>query len=65
LLGNDGTVPTRGPNPNNGNKNFATGIRIHPGSRRRTGSEGCLTIDPQFWDDFMRSIGPSGKVTIW
>jgi len=68
LLGNDGTVPTREPNPNNNNQNSATGVRIHPGlpsSKGRTGSEGCLTLDPTFWDDFVKSIGSSGNVTVW
>ena len=68
LLGNDGTVPTRAPNPNNGNQSSATGIRIHPGlpsEKRRTGSEGCLTLDPNYWDDFMKGAGSGGNVTVW
>jgi hypothetical protein len=68
LLGNDGTVPTRAPNPNNNNQNSATGIRIHPGlpsEKKRTGSEGCITLDPDYWSDFMKGVGSSGNVTVW
>jgi len=65
-LGNDGTVPTRNPNPNqNGNK-FATGVWFHIGWKPdQTGSEGCLTLDPKYWNEFIRKTGRSGNITVW
>ena len=64
-LGNDGTVPSRGPNPNQGGKSIITGTSLHKGGKRSTGSEGCLTLDPKYWDDFMKRIGDSGDVIVW
>lgn len=62
-----GTVPTKAPNPNNENKKSATGVWIHPGGKNRTGSEGCLTIDPRYWDAFIKNFpkGSKGKLKIW
>jgi RHS repeat-associated protein len=64
-IGDDGTVPTRNPNPNQGGQSKATGVYLHPGGRTRTGSEGCLTLDPKYWDDFMKEISSSGNVKVW
>lgn len=60
-----GTVPTIRPNPNNYNKMSATGVWIHSGGRERTFSEGCLTIDPKYWADFLKNAGSNGDATVW
>ena len=60
-----GTVPTTGPNPNNNNQSSMHGAWIHKGYNTMTGSEGCLTLSPKFWDDFFKNAGSSGHATIW
>jgi hypothetical protein len=39
------SIPTIGPNPVQGDKQFATGINIHCGGSNSRGSRGCITID--------------------
>jgi RHS repeat-associated protein len=39
------SIPTIGPNPVQGDKQFATGINIHCGGTKSRGSEGCITIE--------------------
>ena len=46
------------------------GAWIHPGrpdTDNRTGSEGCLTIDPRYWDAFIKNFpkGSKGKAKTW
>ena len=60
-----GTVPSRGPNPNNNNQSTITGVWIHKGGSFSRGSAGCLTLDPAYWDNFMEKAGTSGDVTVW
>ncbi len=62
-----GTVPSREPNPNNHGKSEITGAWGHRGCRDRTCSEGCLTLNPRFWDDFMSGLplGTNGNATVW
>jgi hypothetical protein len=66
-LGNDGTVPTREPNPNQDGLNEMQGAWLHPGGEDRTQSEGCLTLNPKYWSEFMQNFpkGSSGDITIW
>jgi RHS repeat-associated protein len=62
-----GTVPSQLPNPNNNNQKSMTGVWVHKGGRTSTGSEGCLTIDPKYWNDFMGNfpLGSKGNLTVW
>jgi RHS repeat-associated protein len=63
-----GTVPTIEPDPNNGDQMEMNGAWLHHGlGLIRNGSEGCPTLDPRYWDDFMRnhSLGETGKVYVW
>jgi RHS repeat-associated protein len=61
-----GTVPSLAPNPNNGGRSAITGTWVHRGGRSSTGSEGCLTIDPLDWADFISRFpkGTSGYVEV-
>jgi RHS repeat-associated protein len=54
-LRDGGPIPTVGPNPNQGNQAYSTGINIHCGwSGTWRGSAGCITIHPDYcqnvWD---------------
>jgi hypothetical protein len=66
VVGNNGTVPTEGPNPNQGGKSFATGVYVHTGYRTTTGAEGCLTINPAQWKAFISHFptGARGTLTV-
>jgi hypothetical protein len=66
VLGDNGTVPTAGPNPNQGGRSIATGVYIHTGYLNTTGAEGCLTINPAQWRSFISHFprGTRGTVTI-
>jgi RHS repeat-associated protein len=63
---NLGTVPSLGPNPNNGGNSSITGTWVHRGGQTSTGSEGCLTIDPADWPTFISkfSKGTTGYVEV-
>ncbi len=66
VVGNNGTVPTEGPNPNQKGRNFATGVYVHTGYRTTTGAEGCLTINPAHWKSFISHFptGTRGTLTV-
>jgi RHS repeat-associated protein len=59
VVGNNGTVPTAGPNPNQGGNSFATGVYVHTGFPGFTGAEGCLTVNPAQWKSFISHF-PTG-----
>jgi RHS repeat-associated protein len=59
-----GNVPATGPNPNNNGAMSLTGMWIHKGGHRSTGSEGCLTIDPLDWPSFMANFGTGESGTL-
>jgi RHS repeat-associated protein len=66
-LEDGGEIPTLGPNPAQGNQEYATGINIHSGySNTNRGSAGCITIDPKqaykVWSVLQN--GETGTVTI-
>jgi hypothetical protein len=67
LLENGDAVPTRLPNPEQGGKNFAKWIELHPGeSDWWPGSAGCLTGPPADWPKFIVLFkeGDTGLITI-
>jgi len=68
-------VGTINPNPNKHNQYLADGIWIHSGRKKGPvkGSEGCLTINPGNWNEFMKLFpgpenwkknGCKGKIVI-
>ncbi len=62
-----GTVPSIAPNPNNNNLSLITGAWIHRGGQNGTGSQGCLTISPNNWNNFISNFpqNSSGRVLVW
>ena len=66
-LRDGGPIPTVGPNPNQGNQAYSTGINIHCGwSGTWRGSAGCITIHPDYcqkvWD--ILNQGERGSATV-
>ncbi|OGP66415.1 MAG: hypothetical protein A2W27_02865 [Deltaproteobacteria bacterium RBG_16_44_11] len=66
-LRNGGAIPTIGPNPEQNNNWFATGINIHCGySETSRGSAGCITLRPftcsEVWE--ILTEGETGTVTL-
>jgi hypothetical protein len=54
-LSEGGFIDTINPNPRNHNHYIANGIWVHKGSKGPIrGSEGCITIDPKNWDEFIK-----------
>jgi hypothetical protein len=65
---NLGTTATTGPNPNNPNKKpQMDGVWVHRGGVSGTGAEGCLTIDPTQWPNFISNFpkGTQGFVEVY
>lgn len=54
---NEGSfIDTINPNPHNQNHYIANGIWVHKGRSKGPirGSEGCITIDPKNWNEFIK-----------
>ena len=66
VVGNNGIVPTDGPNPNQGYQSFATGVYVHTGYLSGTFAEGCLTISPGSFNQFISQFprGWSGTLQV-
>lgn len=63
-----GTVPSVGPNFKHNDNYILTGVWFHKGSIASTSAEGCLTLDPKSWDNFIKTIhngGNSGDVYVY
>jgi RHS repeat-associated protein len=65
ILGNNGVVPTAGPNPNQNGNSFATDVFVHYGLSGRTGAMGCLTVNPAQFNAFISHfpVGAIGTLT--
>jgi hypothetical protein len=71
LLNGGRSIPTENPNRNHGNHYYATEIFVHSGGRNSAnkfwrGSAGCLTCDPDKWDEYMSNfkVGDTGFIII-
>jgi hypothetical protein len=60
-----GYVATIGQNPNQSGKQVMNGAWFHRGWPKRRYSEGCLTLDPDYYDSFIDNVGQTGNITVW